>query len=92
MKADSQESTPKRVNNLPTLFLRCFSDCCFWECLPPPFFFWLSSLQNQCCAFLSLSQPGLLTVKSPGFGDVVWAGAYAGLLGERPMVLGLMQA
>ena len=41
---------------------------------------------------LRLYQPSLLTFKTPGFQDVVWAGACASILGKGPTMLGQRQA
>lgn len=59
---------------------RSFSDfffyvvCLWFVCLP--------SLQEQQSVLLALSQPTLLTFKTPNFRDVLWLGACAGLLGR----------
>ena len=61
MNATSQGSTLRRVNNLPTLCLRCSSDCCLHPvcsqvvCLP--------FLQENYNPLQSLSQPSLLIFK-----------------------------
>lgn len=65
LKAASQGSTRRRVNNLPPVCPRHSSDAV--SMLSAPQVVCLLSLQEQCSTLQALSQPSLLTSKTPGF-------------------------
>jgi len=62
-----------------------FSDHCFHTVSG------LLACQERRSTLWALSQPTLLTFKTPNFRDVVWVGACIGLLMEGLAALGLMQ-
>lgn len=69
----SQGSTLRRLNILPAMCPRHFSDCDFYTvCLCVVC---LTFLHENRSALCSLSWPRLPTFRTPGFWDMVWAGA-----------------